>query len=154
MYNPNQTMINQLSRQKDNIENMLNQYQQVPPIQNIINQSTTDFEAKILNDNEDVNNILISKRTMFLDRTNKKIYIKEVDGKISEEYDFIIPKDEKDLKIEELENKLKEMEGIVNEYSKHTKSINESIQSERDVDGDVNTTTKPSTKNVSKSAKG
>ena len=69
-YNPNQQMINQLMRQKDNVENLISQYSQ-PPVQNIINTGT-DFEAKIIED-EDVNNILINKRTMFLDETNKKL---------------------------------------------------------------------------------
>ena len=85
-YNPNQTMINQLMRQKDNIENMLSQYSQPQqPIQNIINTGvTTDFEARILKDDEEVENILITRRTMFLDKKNKKLQIKELDGKISE----------------------------------------------------------------------
>ena len=80
-YNPNQPMINQLMRQKDNVENLISQYSQ-PPVQNIITTGT-DFEAKIIDD-EDINNILINKRTMFLDKKNKKVMVKELDGKISE----------------------------------------------------------------------
>ena len=106
MYNPNQQVINQLLRQKDNVENLLNQYSQ-PPVQNIINTGT-DFEAKIIEE-EDVNNILVSKRTMFLDKKNKKVLIKEIDGKISEEYEIIVPLDEKDKKILDLEKRLKEL---------------------------------------------
>ena len=90
-YNPNQQMINQLMRQKDNVENLISQYSQ-PPVQNIITTGT-DFEAKIIDD-EDINNILINKRTMFLDKKNKKVMVKELDGKISEEYEIIIPLDE------------------------------------------------------------
>ena len=126
-YNPNQNMINQLMRQKDNIDNLLNQYNQPQqPIQNIINTgSNTEFEARILNENEDVANIYINKRTMFLDKKNKKLMIKEVDGKISEEYEIVIPLDEKDRKILELENRIKEMEGkIENEYSEPIKPNN------------------------------
>ena len=38
LYNPNQAIINQLLRQKDNIDNILNQYNQPQaPVQNIIN---------------------------------------------------------------------------------------------------------------------
>lgn len=114
-YNPN--MINQLMRQKDNIDNLINQYSQ-PPVQNIINTGT-DFEARILKDNEQIENILINKKTMFLDETNKRLIIKEVDGTISKEYEIVIPLDEKDKKILELENKLKEME----EKYEHTESI-------------------------------
>ena len=109
MYNQNQPIINQLLRQKDNIENLLNQYNQPQPIQNIINTGT-DFEARILKDDEEVENILINRRTMFLDKKNKKLLVKELDGKISEEYEIVMPLDEKDKRILELENKLKEME--------------------------------------------
>ena len=116
-YFPNQTMLNQLFRQKDNIDNLINQYSQ-PPVQNIINTGT-DFEARILKDNEQVENILINKKTMFLDEKNKKVFIKELDGTISKEYEIIIPLDEKDKKILELEKRLEEMEGKY-ESSKRT----------------------------------
>lgn len=117
---PNQTMLNQLFRQKDNIDNLISQYSQ-PPVQNIINTGT-DFEARILKEGEQLENILINKRTMFLDEHNKKLSIKEVDGSISKEYEIIIPLDEKDQKILDLENRLKEMEERINESSKHTRS--------------------------------
>ena len=116
-------MINQLYRQKDNIENMIAQYAnpQPAPVQNIINTSasTNDTEIKYLSKNDDVNNIIIMKKTVFIDEYNSKIMIKELDGTISKSYDIIVPKDEKDLKIEELENKVKELEEKINDkYSK------------------------------------
>ena len=119
-------MINQLYRQKENIENMITQYAQnlqQPPVQNIINTSnnTSDTDVKYLNNNEDVSNIIINKKTLFIDEKNSKILIKETDGTISKVYNIIVPKDEKDLKIEELENKLKELEERVNDQS--TKSV-------------------------------
>jgi len=111
-------MINQLYRQKDNIENMIAQYSQQPPVQNIINAAGgSDIDVKFLNQNEDIANIIISKKTLFIDEKNNKISMKEVDGSISKSYDIIVPKDEKDLKIEELENKLKELEERVNVQS-------------------------------------
>lgn len=121
--NPN--MMNQLYRQKENIENMIAQYTQgmgitsQPPVQNIINTtgSTSDTDVRFLNQNEDISNIIISKKTLFIDENNKKISLKEIDGTISKSYDIIVPKDEKDLKIEELENKLKELEERVNVQS-------------------------------------
>lgn len=106
----NQNMINQLMRQKESIDNMIQQYSQPQaPVQNIINTSAgSDFEARILKDGEIPENVFIHRRTMFLDRNNKKVFIKEVDGSISESYDIIVPLDEKDKKIMELEKKLKE----------------------------------------------
>ena len=127
----NQNMLNQLMRQKDNIDNLISQYSQ-PPVQNIINTGS-DFEARILNENEQVENILISKKTMFLDESNKKLIVKEVDGTISKEYEIVIPLDEKDKKILDLENKLKEMEGIINE---HTKSISTNNKQQKSISND------------------
>lgn len=48
--------------------------------------------------------------------------IKEPDGEMKE-YGIILPKDEKDLKIESLENKIKEMEMKLNEHAEYSKSI-------------------------------
>ena len=117
-YNVNTNMLNQLYRQRDNIENMIAQYgqPQQPPVQNIINttNSATEIDVRFLNANEDIANIIISKRTLFIDEPHNKISIKELDGSVSKSYDIIVPKDEKDLKIEELENKLKELEEKIN----------------------------------------
>lgn len=139
-YNPNQNMLNQLMRQKDNVESLISQYSQ-PPVQNIINTSQTEFEAKILKDDEDVENIFISKKTMFLDKKNKKLIIKELDGKISEEYEIVIPLDEKDKKILDLETRLKEMEERINEYSKSYESINDEQKSSSNDNGYDDTST-------------
>ena len=154
-FNQNQPMINQLLRQKDTIENMISQYSQPQaPVQNIINTGIgLEFEAKILNDDEEVENILINKKTMFLDKKNKKVIIKEVDGKISEEYEIILPLDEKDKKIIDLENRLKEMEGMINEYAKPIKSNVEFEQSNTNDDGSIKSATKTNAKSVSKSTK-
>ena len=145
-YNPNQGIMNQLLRQKENVENMINQYSQMPtqaPIQNIINQgSNLEFEAKILNDGEDLRNIAITRRTLFVDETNKKISIKELDGTISKEYEIIVPLDEKDKKILELENKLKEMEVKINECSKPSKPDGKFEQSNANANGAIKSQSK------------
>lgn len=144
MYNQNQPIINQLLRQKDNIENLLNQYNQPQPIQNIINTGA-DFEARILADNEEVENILINRRTMFLDKKNKKLFIKEIDGKISEEYEIVLPLDEKDKRILELENKLKEME-VRYGYTESNGANDGSIEPNANDDANAQPSTKASIK--------
>ena len=143
-YNPNQNMINQLLRQKENVENLLTQYSQPQaPVQNIINTGAgLDFEARILKEDEEVNNILINKRTMFLDKKNKKLLVKEINGDISEEYEIIIPMDEKDKKILDLENRLKEMEDRINECSKPSRTNDEIKQPNANVSGNANTKSK------------
>lgn len=150
LYNSNQGIMNQLLRQRDNVENLIQQYSQMPqqaPIQNIINQgSNIEIEARILNEGEDISNIAIMRKTLFVDETNKKVVIKEVDGTISKEYEIVIPLDEKDKKILELENKLKEMEEKVDEYSKPSRTNSKQQQSDVNVNGDV----KSQPKNISK----
>ena len=111
-YYSNQNMMNNLLRQKESIENLITQYSQPQaPVQNIINTgSSLDFEARILTEGEDISNIAINRKTLFVDEKNKKVSVKELDGTISKQYDIVVPKDAKDLKIEELEKRLKEME--------------------------------------------
>lgn len=110
----NQNMIGQLMKQKDSIDAMIQQYSQPQqpqvPVQNFITTSSgVDFEAKILKEGEKPDSLFVSRRTMLLDKSNKKLFIKEVDGSISEEYEIIVPLDEKDKKIAELEEKIKEL---------------------------------------------
>jgi len=149
-YNPNNfygqsnQMMNQLLRQRDNIDSLINQYSQPfftspqAPVQNIINTNSTsqvEMEARYLKTGENVNDILINNKTLFIDENNSKIYIKDVNGTIAKSYDIVIPKDEKDLKIEELESKLKELEAKVNDkFTEPIRSINNVEQSNADVD--------------------
>lgn len=133
----NPGMMNQLYRQKENIENMIAQYTQglgvntQPPVQNIINTNgnSSDIDVRFVKNGEDISNVIISKKTLFIDESNAKISMKEIDGTISKKYDIVIPKDEKDIKIEELENKIKELEEKFNGQS--TKSIisNDNVKS-------------------------
>jgi hypothetical protein len=139
-YNQNQGLINQLERQKDNIDNLLYQYSQPTPVQNIINTGS-DFEARFINENEDISNIPIMKKTLFIDEYNKKISIKELDGSISKEYEIVVPLDEKDKKILELETKLKEME-MKYESTKPIKSNDECKESNANDDANANASTK------------
>ena len=131
-YNNYNGMINQLYRQKENIDNMINQYstmQQQPPVQNIINTSnSTDIDVKFLKNDEDISNIIIEKRTLFIDEKNSKIALKELDGEISKSYDIIIPKDPKDIKIEELEAKIKGLEEKINNECTESNKSNDDVK--------------------------
>lgn len=132
MYYPNSSLINQLERQKDNIDNLLHQY--TAPVQNIITTGC-DFEARFITD-EDISNIPIMKKTLFIDEKNKKISIKELDGTISKEYEIVVPLDEKDKKILELERRIKEMEY---ERTKPIKSNDECKEPNTNDDANVDT---------------
>lgn len=159
-YNPNQQMLNSLERQKENINNLIAQYSQpqqpVAPVQNIINTNSNnmEFEAKMINENDDPSNIAVTRRTLFVNEAKKKMYIKEVDGTISKEYDIIVPLDEKDKKIMELEERIKKMEEKENvKYAKSNKSNDDKQQSITTSNEFDESSTKANTKSVSKSTK-
>lgn len=158
MYGQNQMMINQLLRQKDNIENMLNQYSQPQqaPVQNIINTggNNLEFEARILKDGEDYSNIAVSRKTLFVDEKNNKVVVKEVDGSILQTYEIIVPLDEKDKKIMELEEKIKKLEVLVNVKSEELIRANEGgKQSDAVIEKYVEPQGKSSSKSISKTTK-
>ena len=104
----------------EELENIKRNYQnlQTQPIQNIINTNGTqiDFEARILNENEKPDEILIQRKTAFIDLKNGVLSIKELNGEIKS-YKIELPKTPEQLKIEELERKLKEYEQSNNTIS-------------------------------------
>ena len=121
MYNPMD--ISRIDRQIDELQRLKSNYQamQQPqqPINNIItSQPMTPtqpvaplFEAKFTNENPA--DILVHNKTAFIDLKNGKLTIKELDGELKE-YGLILPKDEKDIRIEELETKMKKLEESYN----------------------------------------
>lgn len=140
-YNPYTYGVNPMDRidnQIRELENLKKGYQNMPqqPTQNIFNVGNspqTDFEAVILNENQNPNEILVKHKTMFFEPKKGKLSIKEINGDITS-YDVIMPKDEKDIKIEELERKIKEYEyelstinsdGSTNEKNGKSTEINE-----------------------------
>lgn len=133
LYQPN---VQRIDNQIKELENLKNQFQTMPQQQpmNVFNVGNTpqiEFEARFVKDNEEVENIPITRRTAFISPKNKYLKIKELNGDI-ETYELIPPKDEKDLKIDELtqnntllENKLKEMEKMINGLTISNGSTNE-----------------------------
>ena len=123
MYNPME--INRIDRQIEDLQRLKASYQNMPatqPINNIINTPTPVtaqpiFEAKFTTENPA--DIYVANKTAFIDLKNGKLSIKETDGEIKE-YFLILPKDEKDIKIENLERKIKEMENKISNYSTNT----------------------------------
>ena len=93
---------------------------QQQPIQNIINTQmplNNLFMAQFLKENEKVEEMFVNHKTAFIDLFKKELKIKDIDGTITT-YGLILPKDEKDEKIESLEKQIQELKGmIVNEQS-------------------------------------
>ena len=121
MYN-NQMMLDNLTRQKERIDEMIRSYQNQPqPVNNFINTGQTSnkelIEWRILNENEEVDNLYVSNKTLFIN--DNLMVLKGVDGSLEKwQVKKIYPKDKKDEKILELENKIKELEMKINEPTK------------------------------------
>ena len=123
MYNPME--VSRIDRQIEDLQRLKASYQNMPtqPINNIISTPVAPvstqpiFEAKFTTENPA--DVYVTNKTAFIDLKNGKLTIKEVDGEMKE-YFLILPKDEKDLKIENLERKLREMENKINNYSMNT----------------------------------
>ena len=105
------------------------------PIQNIINTQmpiNDMFMAQFVKENEQIENIFVNQKTAFIDLKNKQMKIKEMNGNITT-YGLILPKDEKDLKIEFLEKQINELKGMINNGPKNDVTTdNESTQQNGD----------------------
>ena len=100
------------------------------------------YEMKKLNNNEEVENILIARDTIFLG--NSKMQIKKLDGTI-EKYNIerYYPIDEIDEMIKELKEKVEELERrLEDEPTKHTKSTTKRNESNANDDVNVESDTK------------
>lgn len=144
MYNP--IDVNRIDRQIEDLQRIKASYQanMQPPINNIIttqNAQQPVFEAKFTTENP--SDIFVQNKTAFIDLKNGKLSIKEPDGE-TKEFFIILPKDEKDLKIENLEMKLKEMEVKLNEYSKSSRPV---IEQPKSNEYDNEYASKPKSKN-------
>ena len=138
----------ELQNLRDKIDKQMQSMQQpqMAPINNYITTSTpnVEFEARYLKDGEEIQNILIKNRTIFIDEKNKLVQVKELDGTISKTYNIIVPKDAKDLQIEELQKELEEMR-----YKYEHEFVKTIDANEQPNTGD-NGIVKPTTKKVSK----
>ena len=92
----------------------------------LLNTSAPIFEAKFTNENP--SDIFVQTKTAFIDLKNGRLSIKEPDGELKE-YGLVLPKDEKDIKIENLENKIREMEMKLNEPKQSNQPIIEQPKS-------------------------
>lgn len=155
MYSP--VEIQRIDRQIEDLQRLKSNMQSMgvapqPPINNIITTpqqmmpTQPIFEAKFTTENP--SDILVNNKTAFINLRDGKLSIKEVDGELKEYY-LILPKDEKDIKIENLENKLRAMEeklnnqmnnqvnnqvvpvkgDVLNEYTEYNEPTNEKSES-------------------------
>jgi hypothetical protein len=116
----NQYSIERIDNQIKELENIKKTYQAMPqpnPITNFINtnqpQNTIMFEWRILNDNEEVDNLYVKNKTLFVG--DDIMILKDVDGKL-EKWNIkkTYPVDKKDIKINELEEEISKLKEILN----------------------------------------
>lgn len=143
----NNYMIDNLNRQKERIDDLIRNYQQPQPINNFINTNQTTqkdlIEWRILNENEEVDNLYVANKTLFIN--DIMMILKDVDGKTEKwEVKKIYPIDKKDEKINQLEEEIKKLkEMIKDEHSKSNESVREFKQSNviDDVDAELKSKT-------------
>ena len=149
----NQYMIDNLNRQKERIDEMIRNYQQPQPVNNFINTNQTSskdlIEWRVLNENEEVDNLYVTNKTLFIN--DSMMILKGVDGSL-EKYQIkkIYPIDKKDEKISQLEEEIKKLKEMINsESTKSNKSIRERNQSNVNDDVNVESKSKTSSKSIS-----
>ena len=152
MYN-NQYMIDNLNRQKDRIDEMIKSYQQPQPINNFINTNQIPakdlIELRILNENEEVDNLYVANKTMFI--SENMMVLKGVDGSL-EKWSIrkTYPVDKKDEKINALEEEIKKLKEVIDEHTKSNEPTRECVQPDANANGNVDTKPKAVSKSISK----
>ena len=134
-----QNMFDNLSKQKEQLETIMRNY-----------QAPKDYiEWRILNDNEEVDNLYVQTKTLFIN--DNMMILKGVDGSLEKwEVKKVYPVDKKDQKINELEEEIKKLkEMIKNEHAESNSTIGELNEPNVNVDGDVEPKSKTSSKSTS-----
>ena len=152
MYNNNYVLDN-LTRQKERIEEMIRNYNQPQPVNNIFNapQPNKDLiEWRILNENEEVDNLYVANKTLFIN--DNIMILKGVDGSLEKwEIRKIYPVDKKDEKINQLEDEIKKLKEMINnESTKSNEPIRECNKSNANVNEYVESKPKTIGKPISK----
>lgn len=154
MYGNNQYMIDNLNRQKDKIEDMIRSYQQPQPVNNFINTNQTSnkdlIEWRILNENEEVDNLYVGNKTLFIN--DNMMVLKGVDGSLEKwEVKKIYPVDKKDEKINALEEEIRKLKEVIsNEHTKSDEPVRECNKSNGTNDVNVKPKSKTTSESVSK----
>lgn len=150
----NQMMLDNLNRQKERIDEMIKNYQSQPqPVNNFITTGQTFnkdlIEWRILNENEEVDNLYVSNKTLFIN--DEQMILKDTNGELQKwQVKKVYPIDKKDEKINELQDEVKKLKEVINEYTKSISTIRECNKPNGDDDGTIKSTTKTSSKSISK----
>lgn len=150
MYN---NTIDNLIRRKEEIENMIHNYQNPQPVNNFFNTTQTPnktfIEWRILNENEEVDNLYVANKTLFVN--DNTMILKDVDGKLEKwEIKKTYPIDPKDKKINDLEEQIKKLKEEMYELSKPNEPTRELEQPDVNANGNAKPKPKTNDKPISK----
>ena len=146
-------MLDNLNRQRERIDEMIRNYQKPQPVNNFINtnqQPQKDLvEWRVLNENEEVDNLYVQTDTLFV---GEDLMVKKsVDGTLQRwSIKKIYPIDKKDEKISQLEEEIRKLKEVINEHTEFNGSTKQCIESNVNVDGNVESKPKATSKSVSK----
>ena len=154
-YNPTYDL-ERLNRMKDEINNQIKGYQALGqnPVNNFINTNQTSnkdmVEWRILNENEEVDNLYVSNKTIFIN--DNLMILKGVDGSLEKwQVKKIYPIDKKDEKINQLEEEIRKLKEIIdNEYKQSNSTTKSSNKSNANDDRIVEPKSKTSVRAISK----
>ena len=148
-------MLTSLNREKRRIEDMIQNYQNQPqPVNNFISTGQTPskdlIEWRILNENEEVDNLYVSNKTLFIN--DNLMVLKGVDGSLEKwEVKKIYPIDKKDENISQLEEEIRNLKEMINNgYGKSNEPVGEIKQSNVNVNGNVEPKSKTTSRPISK----
>ncbi len=155
MYGNYNFNLDRLSKQKEEIENLIKSYQNAQtPVNNFINTNQTpskDYvEWRILNENEEVDNLYVQNKTLFIN--DNTMVLKGVDGSLEKwEVKKVYPIDKKDAKINALEEEIKKLKEMIKyEPTKSTSTTRELNKSNGDDDEFTKSKSKNNDKSISK----
>ena len=103
---------------------------------NIVAPSVNDFDAKFIDNYDEVKKAEVTRNTIFMNTSEPIFYMKMVDGEIkSYKFEEIIIMDERDRKIMELENKINELMKGRESYGKSVDESYEEDSREQSING-------------------
>ena len=130
MYNQ-QTNIDRLNEQINNLEKMKAQLQnQQPPITQNFQLAPNYEPIKYANSMDDVAKASVVNDTPFFSKDMSVLWIKNANGDIKTyELCEIIPRDDKDLKIEMLQAQINEMKGMIENAKPVNEYVDDAVES-------------------------
>jgi len=127
--------INEQINQLENLKKQMQQPQQQPTslTQNFQLAPTTRDVIRYANSMEEVERDMVIGDTPYFSKDMSVVWIKNIKGEIKTyELNEILPKDDKDIKIEYLQAQIEELKKGINKYESNAnvnESINESVES-------------------------